>query len=278
VPAFALSAYETGEVLGGLLPLAIGVALIVVGVRRRRAGRTSAPGWTHPVSGATDSGAAASWAPAADEVGSAGAPDDLGAAPGADWPSAAPAPWPAPAAAAPRGGGLVAGGTALVALTLVGAAGAAVRHHDQQRRVDLPSSVLALARDQSASDEAGKQVLQGIPAGLVDPQAAVYGTLPDALLVIAARTGSSDAGRQLDGFRTGIEKSGGKLTNGRDVATGSLGGAARCWEAVISSVRPDVCAFADAGSLVATIDFLGGGIDAAATRGLQVREASVHRR
>ena len=279
MPVLAVSAYQAGEVVGGLLPLLLGIALVVVGVRRRRASTAAAPGWGYEAAPAAP---APSWAPAPadpDAAPAARADNDAAAAAAPAAAEAvpsgpAPTPWPA-TPERPRGTGLVAGGIALIVLSLLGGVLAAVNRESSRRRVELPSSVIGLARDQTASEQAGKQVLSGVPSGLIDTKAAVYGALPKAVLVIAARANTSVPSSQVDDFRKGIERSGGKLENGRNVDAGSLGGSARCWEAVISTVRPGVCVFVDRGSLVATIDFLGGGVDAAAKRGLQIREATV---
>lgn len=301
----AMTAYEAGEIAGGLVPLGLGIALIVVGLRRRRASAPPAPDFPSgeaPGVGGTpahpDSPAAVqtvSWTPApepdlAAEPAAPATPNvthgpDRATAPAAERSAPWPPALPAAAASGPnlspdapvrkRGTGLLIGGAVLVVLTL---AGGAVRVADRaaaQRRVELPTSVLGLARDQAASAQVGTSALSNVPAGLTDPQAAVYGTLPNALLVIAARASTSRPADQLEAFRKGLEKSGGTLEKGRDVDAGRLGGAARCWEGVIGGIRPGVCVFVDRGSLVATIDFLGGGVEEAAKRGRQVREATV---
>lgn len=146
------------------------------------------------------------------------------------------------------------------------------------RQVALPVSVLGLPRDPAAPDQAVKLALAHVPNDLIDPHAGVYGSYPDALLVIAARAHAWRPGSQVEGFRSGFVRSGAHLDAGRDVPTGELGGEARCWAATLAGERPTVCVFADRGSLLATVDFLGGGVDDAARRGLRVREATVHAR
>lgn len=239
----AVDAYTAGAYVGTLLPLALGVVLVVVGVRRRRPAPPPHEG--------------ASWG---DEV---VGDDVLGADP------------PSPRPPDPRGGArLIAAGAVLVALA-VGAGLVQGLGRDPGREVHLPTAVLGLQRDQSASQTIREQALANVPGELIDPQAAVYGELPQAVLVIAAEARTVRPGTQVEGFRAGLERSGGHLTNGRDVDAGTLGGKARCWEATIGGVHPGVCVFVDRGSLVATIDFLGGDLTAAARRGLQVREATV---
>ncbi|GAC1608179.1 MAG: hypothetical protein NVS3B26_04030 [Mycobacteriales bacterium] len=275
MPLLAVTAYEGGQATVALVPLGISVALLVVGVRRRRAARTT-PAWGYV-------------RPAAEAPGFAGDRQDPSPT-SPSWtrlpelePSAGPvgglpADWSPPTTARSGATGLIVSGAALSALTLLGGAIVIADRAGTHRTVALPTSVLGLARDEAASAQVGKQALADVPTGLTDPQAAVYGTLPNAVLVIAARAHTSQPGSQLEGFRKGIENSGGTLTNGRDVSPGPLGGAARCWQAALSGGHPGVCVFVDAGWLVATVDFLGGGLDAAAKRGRQVREATVTKR
>jgi hypothetical protein len=236
----AVDAYTAGAYVGTLLPLLAGVVLVVLGVRRRRPAPPPHEG--------------ASWG---DDVGGDASP---------------------PRPADPRGGArLIVAGAMLVALALVaGLVQGVGREHE--RGVRLPTAVLGLQRDQAASEAIRDQALANVPDELIDPQAALYGQLPRAVLVIAAKARTVRPATQVEGFRAGLERSGGALRNGRDVDAGTLGGKARCWEATISGVNPGVCVFVDRGSLVATIDFLGGELTAAAQRGLQVREATVSER
>lgn len=264
----AVDASSAGQVAGGLIPLALGIALIVLGVRRRQAaaGPHPAGGWSYagsapePAPAAVADPAAPSWTPRPE------APETDTAPPG-----------PPPVEPAPRRSrGLIAAGALLIALSLVGTAVRMVSRPGNEQRIALPSSVLGLARDQAASTQSGQQALARVSAGLSDPQAAVYGTLPEALLVITAKARASQPGGQIEDFGEGIQKSGTRLGATRDVDPGALGGAARCWDATIGAMHPNVCVFVDRRWLVATIDFLGGGLSAAAKRGLQVRLATVH--
>jgi enoyl-[acyl-carrier-protein] reductase (NADH) len=138
--------------------------------------------------------------------------------------------------------------------------------------------VLGLERADGAGAQIADSALQAAPADLIDPHAALYGTPGLSVLVIAARAHTSFPSRQIDSFRKGFEGAGrSTLTDGRNVKTGHLGGAARCWLAHLNGTTPGVCIFVDRGSLVATIDFLPGGVEEAAKRGLQIREATVHK-
>jgi hypothetical protein len=255
----AADVYAAGLLAGSALPLLLGVVLVVLGVRRRRATRPlpwryEGPSW----------GAAAEAAEGADQPGWLSPSGEPAAPPPPGFPAVEPV--------QRRGTGLILGGIALAVVSLVALG---VQTRSQERRVALPTAVLGLARDQAASRQISDQALASVPGDLIDPQAAIYGELPQAVLVIAARAHTSRPANQLDGFRTGLQKAGGTLTNGRDVDAGSLGGAARCWQGAIAGAHPDVCVFVDRGSLVATVDFLGGGLPAAARRGLQIREATV---
>ncbi len=261
-PSLALEAHARADLLLALIPLGLGVLLLTVGVRRRRARALGSPALPAAPTPVVTAPAASSWtpAPAEDEADDAVAPTD------------------GRKRATSRGGVLMAAGVGLIALALVAAGLRATAVPAPTRRVALPTSVLGMARDAAATEVIYKRALSaGVPAGLEDPQVAAYGMPPAVLLVIAGRVRTSRPSRQLDGFRRGLEKSGGRLEHARDVDPGPLGGAARCWDASISDVHPGVCVFVDDGSLVATLDFLGGGLDAAAKRGLQVRATTVHR-
>ena len=276
MPLLAVTAHQGGELAGGLIALGVGIGLLVVGVRRRLAARARPPwGYAGP---AVEAPGFVGGVPAADATSPSWTPlpeVEPTAEPAAEPVVGPPADWSPPTSAPARGTGLIVGGAVLTALTVLGGAVLIANPTGVQRTIALPTSVLGLARDEAASAQIGKKALSNVPPGLTDAHAAVYGTLPNAVLVIAARAHTSRPSSQLEGFREGIERSGGTLTNGRDVQAGGLGGAARCWEASLSGVRPAVCVFVDGGSLVATIDFLGGGLDGAAKRGRQVREATV---
>lgn len=257
VTPLAVDAYELGGLVGALVPLALGITLLVVGLRQRRAGSVvpAGPTWNYGPSPET---AVPPWEPPPATV-----PDPT---------------WPAPAPSKPRGTALIVAGAILTVLALLGAVvQAATLATSTERRVALPTSVIGLERVEGAGAQIAESALQAAPEDLIDPHAALYGTPGLSVLVIAARAKTSFPSRQLDSFRKGFEGAGGSsLTDGRDVDAGDLGGSARCWVAHINDTTPGVCIFVDRGSLVATIDFLPGGIEEAAKRGLQIREATVH--
>jgi hypothetical protein len=248
-PPLAVSAYDVGTVLGALLPLVLGIALLVAGIRQRRAAAATPETTT--------------WSP-------------VEPAPG--WPTPEAPSWPAPAPTKPGGNGLIIAGWVLTAIGLVSGTTQTLQLlTTTDRNVALPRTVLGLERVQGNGAQIAESALQAAPKDLIDPHAALYGTPGLSVLVIAARAHTSSPSVQIDSFREGFEGSGGgRLTDGRGVPPGKLGGAARCWVAHISGTEPGVCIFVDRGSLVATIDFLPGGVEEAAKRGLQIREATVH--
>lgn len=260
-----------GWLLAAGLCLLAGFLLVGTGVRRRRpAAPVPSALWAHAgADPAVDAPDGPSWT-AAPEV-----PD--GPAETAGTGAAAASPPPARSAAAPRlSRTLVGAGVVLVLVgLLVGGRGLTERGAGQPT-ITLPGSVLGLPRDPTASAEAGLQLRAAVPPGLTNPQTAVYGRLPGALLVLAAGAGTASPAAGLDGFRRSFEQSGGVLTGATDVDPGPLGGLARCWTAADIATDAVVCGFADTFSLVATTDLLGGGIPAAAERGRQVRAQTVH--
>lgn len=262
-----------GWLLAAALCLLAGLLVVGTGVRRRRPAAPAASAlWAHAgADPAVPPPGGPSWT-AVPEVPA----DPAGTAAGTG--SVAASPLPARSAAAPRmSRRLVGAGIALVLAGLLLGGRWLTERGAPQPTITLPDSVLGLPRDPAASAEAGLQLRAAVPAGLTNPQTAVYGRLPGALLVLAAGAGTASPAAGLDGFRRSFERSGGALTGATDVDPGPLGGLARCWIAADIATDAVVCGFADTFSLVATTDLLGGGIPAAAERGRQVRAQTVRR-
>lgn len=261
--------YAVGSAVGALFPLLLGIGLIAVGVRRRQATRPM-PTWSY--SGpATETAepAAPSWTATPETEG----PEAPAAAP------AEPPGFPATEPPVSRGSGLIAAGVILLLLGLLAGGKRAADRTAVERTIELPSAVLGLARDDVASTEAGAELQGGsLPDGMKGARTAVYGMLPRAVLVLAAPGYTTRPGNEIEDFRRSFERDGGTLTDGKEVPAGPLGGVARCWRAREAAPDAVVCVFAETRSVIATTDFLGGGIDAAAARGLQIRSQTVRKR
>jgi hypothetical protein len=186
--------------------------------------------------------------------------------------------WPTqPAGRTSAGTARIVIGAVLIVFSMIGTATHNLEQASSKREIALPGTAVGLARNAQASATAQQQLANSLPAELQEPQAAVYGEPPTAVLVVAGKEQSDDPASGLEGFRRGIASSGTEVTSGRDVDPGSLGGAARCYDGRLAGAPVVVCAFVDKGSFLATYDFLGGTIDDAAQRGRQIRDASVHK-
>lgn len=259
----ALTAYQVGEVIGRGAFLVLGVALVVLGLRRRRASSRPVP--APPPAGVAPQVAAPG-----------GAPVPYGSAPFAA-PAGSPVPYGSAPVTAPtrrRGTGLVVAGSALVLLSLASAATQAAGR--VERKVALPDSVLELPQNATLSAQASAALLQDRSDELENAQVAAYGSPPQAVLVLATPHGDSSPDRALRGLKAGFERSSGAaLGDGTRVDPGRLGGGARCWSTSLQDVPAAVCAFVDGGSVVTVYDFVETGAAAAAGRARTVREAAV---
>jgi hypothetical protein len=212
------------------------------------------------------SGAEVAAPPALDDYFSGGHPAPSG------WPTPTRAPAPSPTAGVP----LVLAGVALIAVALVSFIVRWTPLGDA--RVELPSQVLGMPKDEAASDMA-QGALDGlaahVPGGMPDDmQLAVYGTPPAALLVIAADEGSRAPEAELSSMPTGMAAQL-VLDGGTDVDAGERGGAARCWTGQQEGRPLVVCGFVDRETMVMVMDYTGNDLATSSQAALAVRDAVV---
>lgn len=239
----ALSAARTGQLAGRGAVLALGVVLVLDGVRRRRRRST---------------------------------PEPLAVAPGA--PAGALSVLPAPRGRRGRNVPLVVGWGLLV-LFAVGTA-RAVTHgtHHVQRHVALPPSVLGLPLNEAMTARASSTLEGEQPSAGPGARIAVYGAPPHAVLVLATPHGSNSPDRAISDIKAGDERTSGvTLGVGTRVAAGPLGGSGRCWNNALRATPAELCVFVDAGSAVTVYDVGVTNPATTARRALTVREAALRR-
>lgn len=249
-----MTAYEAGQLVAFLVFLLLGIALLVAGFLRRR--RYQA---------AEAAARSQAWPAPADEA-------------AALEPAAAPATWTTPVAPPKKrdGVGLMVAGGILVVLAVAGQLQDGLLSKQVERELALPTTLLGLEKDDALSQQVAAQLVSALPEGLDESDAALYGTPPEVLLVIAAVGDVDDPDEELESVREGFSStSGSDLGGGEEVDAGDLGGEARCWSTELQGLPAVLCAFIDGGSIVTVLDTTTTDLDDAADRALQAREASV---
>lgn len=262
------SGYALGQALGALLILALGVMLLVKGIRMRssRPAPAPAPMWTPPPP------------PPAPASAPAGDTPDWALPPVVVTPGYAAPPMAYPPQTSPAGGARSVVYIVIGSLLLLGSIASGARAFSERtpKRVILhPSSVLGLPLNEAASSAARDQLQATFPKQLTQSSTQVYGSTA-ALLVVAGIGPLHDLGSLLSSFRTGVTNASAvPATDVHSVNPGAMGGEAQCFGTGLQGRPVQVCAFADGGSLVAVIFFAGTVGDDPAQSALSIRNAVV---
>lgn len=289
----ALDAYSVGQSAGRLALVVAGAALLQTGLRRRRGSAAALPArvpvpvqpgpdrWTWmsapaPAAVAAPSAPAVSPAQVATPPGFDGYFSSSSAPPPAPtaWPSLTPSPSPASSRTAGLPSVLVGG--ALIAVALVSLLAQWTPLGDA--RVDLPPQLLGMPKDDAASAMAQGAVdgmAAHLPGGTPENmQLAVYGTLPQAMVVVAADEGSRSPEADLMS-PPGAMTSQFALDGGTSVDAGERGVAGRCWTGQQEGRPLVLCGFIDRETMLIVIDFTGNDLTTSTRAALAVREAVV---
>lgn len=289
----ALDAYSAGQSAGRLALVVAGAALLQNGLRRRRASAAALPASVSvPVQPGSDRWTWMSTpAPAVVAAPSApaGSPAQVAAPPGLDgyfssscasppaptaWPTPSPSPTPAPSRTA--GLPFVLGGGALLAVALVSLLAQWTPLGDA--RVELPPQLLGMPKDDAASAMAQGAVdgmAAHLPGGAPENmQLAIYGALPQAMVVVAADEGSRSPETDLMS-PPGAMTSQFALDGGTSVDAGERGVAGRCWTGQQEGQPLVLCGFVDRETMVIVIDFTGNDLPTSTRAALAVREVVV---
>jgi hypothetical protein len=275
----ANTAYEVGGFVFVAVLLILGVTLLILGLKGRKANNAAPLAWQPPPPPAP---------PAYGEEQPA-APDFFEKAPAADsWSTPPPPPdaWgggPAAPPAKKKSGVLfIVAGALLTAFAIIGGIGFALGLNDDTRdrtEVKLPATLLGLTRNDTGLETAKTQLASSLPKGFDESDVGFYGTRPNGIVVVAGRGTIRSPESEITGFRKGVAGStDGKIGDGEKVDAGPLGGEARCFDTTVAGgTHVDICVFVDKGSIMASFDFVAKNVQQAAGRALTIRSAVIQR-